>query len=335
MQMPVGTSDAITPVQSFASSDNPAEIVAALNATLDPSCGKNLVIAVQTHATQAPTLTLVVHHLIADGVALALLGGDLQQTYASPGTQWPRSDDRYLTFAKQASTACDNLPSDQISAWGEHIAEPLRLPYSGEAETDTYRHEQSLQRQVALTSLSQKETQLHEHLAVGLYRAVAAWTEQHAPLLALRHHGRTGLAAEYHDVVGWFSCDIPLKLKLAADHNAMIEQFKQSYADLPAALSYTQAAITGQLPVLSSVAPIRFNYQPAGLGGQHGTTSLHQEASEEREYALDLIARVQSEQLLIIARFGRNHQPDEVAALLDRWLSHCQITASDGAKTHE
>jgi acyl transferase domain-containing protein/SAM-dependent methyltransferase len=269
------------------------------------------------------TVTLVVHHLVADGVSLALIGRDLIAAYREPSAFKPAVDDRYRRYAEAVQAAAP--PLADLDAWRRQIATPCRLPLDG-GGANLNAHEASLGRVLSLAELglaaATPETR-HLRLLAALLQAIADWTGQPRTVVALRRHGRSGPRAEtFHDVAGWFACDIPVAVEVAADLEQTMADLSARLKQLPAdEPGYLRLQLAGELPLLHQIAPLRFNYQPLGPRSPAGETHrLVTDADAPRHYLIDWIIRERGDSLEIIVRHAQDiHRPDTIAGLLDRW----------------
>jgi acyl transferase domain-containing protein/NAD(P)-dependent dehydrogenase (short-subunit alcohol dehydrogenase family) len=372
--------------------DSAVQLVEALRREFDSQAGRLAGCGLARHGDGSATLALVVHHLVADGVSLALLGRDLLAAYRQPCRDLPAVDDRFRRYAELVQQA--PLPLADLPAWQRHIAtpfagsqapawepglgsssfqksatarasdgnpEPLRqaqdrlpLPSSQagaweragtrDAERPEMRSgslSDSASRRLSHAergndvelSLSPAELGLstapaetrHRRLLAALLQTLAEWTGQSEPVIALRRHGRSGpLAEPFHDVVGWFACDIPLAVEVSADLEQTLAALSARLAELPADESgYLRLQLAGELPPLHQVAPLRFNYQPAGLASIAGEIERRVEQNAPSEYPIDWIVRERGDKLEIIIRHDRTlHHPDTIAGLLERWRAY-------------
>ncbi|TAN49022.1 MAG: hypothetical protein EPN21_13395, partial [Methylococcaceae bacterium] len=364
--------------------DSAAQLVEALRREFDSQAGRLAGCGLARRGDGSATVVLMVHHLVADGVSLAMLGRDLLAAYRQPYRDLPAVDDRFRRYAELVQQA--PLPLADLPAWQRHIATPCRLPTDGDGphpagqETSSAGSADSAGSQApawepgpassSLPSVGKQELPLphsqagaweraeragtrdaergndlelslspaelglvtataetrHRRLLAALLQTLAEWTGQPVPVIALRRHGRSGpLAEPFHGVVGWFACDIPLAVAVAADFEQTLAGLPARLAELPAdEAGYLRLQLAGELPPLYQVAPLRFNYQPAGLAGIAGEIERRvTEADAPRDYLIDWIVRERGDRLEIVVRHDRTlHRPDTIAGLVERWRAH-------------
>ena len=303
-----------------------ARLVETLRLGFDWETGRMAGCGLSRRSDGTATVTLVVHHLVADGWSLALIGRDLLTACRQPSTALQSVDDRFRRYAE--SIRRTPPPLADLEMWRRQIARPCRLPVDG-AGPNLAAHESSLCRTLSLDDLGlasvPPETR-HLRLLAALLQTLAEWTGQPEPVIALRRHGRSGpLAEPFHDVVGWFACDIPLAVEVSPDRGQSMATLATRLKQLPADESgYLRLQLAEAVPPLHEIAPLRFNYQPAGflspveLAGE--TERRVVEPDAPRHYLIDWIIRERGDSLEVIVRHADTlHRPDTVAGLLERW----------------
>ncbi|MEU8610120.1 amino acid adenylation domain-containing protein, partial [Actinoplanes sp. NPDC048791] len=191
-------------------------------------------------------LTLVIHHLVIDGVSWRIITGDLARAWADVRAGRPVAlDEVGASFRTFAATGADY--SDQAGFWRATLAEPG--PDLGDRPVDpavdtaaTVRSiTVSLPADVTVPLLSTVPAAMYggvnDVLLTGLAVAVNRWRGRNAPVLvSLEGHGRTG-DLDLSRTVGWFTAIHPVRLDpgpdgdVAAAARAIKEQLRAVPAD--------------------------------------------------------------------------------------------------------
>jgi acyl transferase domain-containing protein len=284
-------------------------------------------------------LIWVSHHLIVDGVSLALLVREWFDRQGSLPPEPPpnlRFRDYVASMERLAKSA--ELTAQQ-AFWLPHCADPpTGFPTDWEKGPNHYASEKTLTGTLPPPP-NATPADLGARLATALYECVAAWWGMAEPVIAHRLHRRNlGGHGYYPDVVGWFAGDVPLRRPPGRSLTERCEGFRALLADLPmGGLGYELLALKGELPFAHAVAPLRFNFQPRSLfahpvGVTHDT-HLHHAPDLDRLYLIDLIVREQADGLKVIARYSENfHGESSLAALLALWAD--ALTAPERANPH-
>ncbi len=314
-------------------------LVAQLRQPLDLATGAMAACGLAWHDSQRVTVTLVVHHLVADGLSLAVLGRDLLALYRQPNRHRQAADLRFAHAAQRL--AARTLSAAELADWQQQIAVPLQLPQSGEGGdgegNNTAGREATLEQrftfeELGLAALSASAR--HRHLLAALYRVVAAWSGQTSIVLALRRQGRTPTEG-IDESVGWFACDLPLRVEVdevQGDLHPLSERLAAQLQTLPAEeSSYLLGHLAGELPPLHQVTGLCFNYQPQALFAvapelAETTTELWADPSWPRPYLIDWIVReTATDRLQVILRYAPAiHSPQTITQLLAEWQAQLQ-----------
>jgi amino acid adenylation domain-containing protein/non-ribosomal peptide synthase protein (TIGR01720 family) len=190
-------------------------------------------------------LTLVIHHLVIDGVSWRIITGDLARAWADVSAGRPVTlDEVGASFRTFAATAADYR--DQAGFWRTTLAEPG--PDLGDRPVDpavdtaaTVRSiTVSLPAEVTIPLLSTVPTAMfggvNDVLLTGLAVAVNRWRGADAPVLvSLEGHGRTG-DLDLSRTVGWFTAIHPVRLDPgpAGDLTAAARAVKEQLRAVPA-----------------------------------------------------------------------------------------------------
>ncbi|MEU8231341.1 amino acid adenylation domain-containing protein [Actinoplanes sp. NPDC048967] len=190
-------------------------------------------------------LTLVIHHLVIDGVSWRIITGDLARAWADVRAGRPVALDEVGTsFRTFAATGADY--SKQAGFWRATLADPG--PGLGDRPVDpavdtaaTVRSiTVSLPADVTVPLLSTVPAAMYggvnDVLLTGLAVAVNRWRGRNAPVLvSLEGHGRTG-EEDLSRTVGWFTAIHPVRLDPGPDGDvaAAVRAIKEQLRAVPA-----------------------------------------------------------------------------------------------------
>ena len=271
-------------------------------------------------------LLWVYHHLLGDGRSSALIIEEVLRCYDKPaGPAIPASS--YQDYARQmAGLQIARLHESHLDFWRPHTAPPrLEIPADHVEPVQTF----ATEHEMADTWPGECP---FEEAALALYQALSAWTGQQAPIISHRWHGRTVPGCFYHDTVGLFAVDLPLRFapNRPDDTAPLTAGLKRFMAALPgSAFSYPLLAAERKIPRAEDVTAVRLNYQPAPLFPVAGpltilgqATRTFQPPEARRPYSLDLIVRPARGRTSVLARYSRGaHEPTTLRQFLNLWQS--------------
>ncbi|WP_410640979.1 non-ribosomal peptide synthase/polyketide synthase [Amycolatopsis sp. lyj-346] len=237
-----------------------AQVRAGLELTTGTLAGAALLV----RGTRPPLLFLAVHHLVADGVSLRLLLGDLETAYgqvvagapvrlaatATPFTQWAHLleqhvraggfDDDLEHWTRVARRVPPALAADHAGAGTTGSTRTLTVTL-GTEDTDALLH------RVPATY----RTQVNDVLLSALGRALADRTGDDGVLIALEGHGREDVldGVDLSRTAGWFTTQFPVALDLppSRDWGATLKAVKEQLRAVPRrGLSYEALRYLGE-----------------------------------------------------------------------------------------
>ncbi|WP_103352222.1 non-ribosomal peptide synthetase [Amycolatopsis sp. CA-128772] len=223
---------------------------AQVRAGLDLATGALVGAALLARGTRPPLLFVAVHHLVADGVSLRLLLGDLETAYhqvvagapvrlaatATPFTQWAHLLERHVRdggfdddlehWTRVARRVPAALAADHAGAGTTGSTRTLTVTLGAE-DTDALLH------QVPATY----RTQVNDVLLSALGRALADRTGDDGVLIALEGHGREDVldGVDLSRTIGWFTTQFPVALDLppSGDWGATLKAVKEQLRAVP------------------------------------------------------------------------------------------------------
>ncbi|MEV6443363.1 non-ribosomal peptide synthase/polyketide synthase [Amycolatopsis sp. NPDC051716] len=303
---------------------------AQVRAGLDPATGTLAGAALLARGTRPPLLFLAVHHLVADGVSLRLLLGDLETAYgqivagapvrlaatATPFTQWAHLleqhvraggfDDDLEHWTRVARRVPAALAADHAGAGTTGSTRTLTVTLGAE-DTDALLH------RVPATY----RTQVNDVLLSALGRALADRTGEDGVLIALEGHGREDFldGVDLSRTVGWFTTQFPVALDLppSGDWGATLKAVKEQLRAVPRrGLSYEALRYLGEpgapghalqafpLPQICFNYHGRWDAQAGADGlfrGRHDSPGADVAPDEASTYQLDVTGVVESGEL--------------------------------------
>ncbi|MEV6827027.1 non-ribosomal peptide synthase/polyketide synthase [Amycolatopsis sp. NPDC051102] len=223
---------------------------AQVRAGLDLATGTLAGAALLARGTRPPLLFLAVHHLVADGVTLRLLLGDLETAYGqlvagapvrlaatgTPFTQWAHLLERHVRaggfdddlghWTRVAGRVPAALPSDHTGAGTTGSTRTLTVTLGAE-DTDALLHQVP----------AAYRTQVNDVLLSALGRALADRTREDGVLIALEGHGREDVldGVDLSRTAGWFTTQFPVALDLppSGDWGATLKAVKEQLRAVP------------------------------------------------------------------------------------------------------
>ncbi|WP_410606755.1 non-ribosomal peptide synthase/polyketide synthase [Amycolatopsis sp. lyj-109] len=300
-----------------------AQVRAGLDLTTGTLTGAVLLL----RGTRPPLLFLAVHHLVADGVSLRLLLGDLETAYgqvvagapvrlaatATPFTQWAHLLDQHVrdggfdddlehwtSVARRVPAA---LAADRAGAGTTGSVRTLTVTLGAE-DTDALLH------RVPATY----RTQVNDVLLSALGRALAEHTREDGVLIALEGHGREDIldGVDLSRTAGWFTTQFPVALDLppSGDWGATLKAVKEQLRAVPRrGLSYEALRYLGEpgapghalqafpLPQICFNYHGRWDAQAGADGlfrGRHDSPGADIAPDEASTYQLDVTGVVES-----------------------------------------
>ncbi|GLZ35227.1 hypothetical protein Lesp02_74140 [Lentzea sp. NBRC 105346] len=256
-----GTALVVAPVGAVTALD-------VLNAApLDPSAGRMVRMTWQDNA-----LTLVLHHVIVDGVSLHILAEDLRAAWEGTAPQpVPTSFRQWATALREATLS--GAFADEEPFWLEAVA--AAEPFLG--ELDPARHIVATERTVTVSVAPDVSQRLltdvpaaihggvNDVLVAGLLLALKQWRGMDRVVLELEGHGREEVVdVDLSRTVGWFTTLYPVPLRVDTDDvAALVKSVKEQLRAVPRnGIGYGALRYLGSSPRPDlAVAPqVLFNY---------------------------------------------------------------------------
>ncbi|MBW5423587.1 amino acid adenylation domain-containing protein, partial [Streptomyces sp. BG9H] len=315
-------------------------------------------------ATDGARLLLVAHHLVVDGVSWRILLEDLETAYRQAASGAPvRLPARTTSVQEWAARLRDDERfAAQLGHWEQTAracADPLPVDHDGGNTTADVRevtvrldrdHTDGLLRRVP----GVYRTRVDDVLLTALGRALGDWTGRDTVAVGLEGHGREDQLFEDIDLsrtVGWFTSLYPLALSVpAGSWGTALKSVKEQLRAVPdRGIGYGVLRHLARAHRLTGTPEpgISFNYLgrfdwsadegtlvgavPGGLGGAEAPDT-------ERPHLLDVVARVEDDQLEITWYYSAGrHREETVTALADAMLralgdivGHCALPDAGG-----
>ncbi|ANZ40483.1 hypothetical protein BBK82_35190 [Lentzea guizhouensis] len=309
-------------------------------------------------------LSLVVHHLVVDGVSWRILLGDLETAYrqALAGERIVL-DPVGTRFTQWAHRLAGHVRSGAFDAelphWTAALAVPGDVPVDrdGPNTADSTRvisvrldreHTDALLHRVP----DVYRTQVNDVLLSALGRALSGWTGRDRVAVTMEGHGREDVldGADISRTVGWFTTQYPVALTVpAGDWGAVLKSVKEQLRAVPgrgfgfeALRQLRDNSLAG-----SALPPVSFNYHgrfdvaAAGEGlvrGRLEDRGADAAADRTRPFQLDVVGGVEDGEL-VLSWFYSEHLHDEstVRAVADavvrglaEIVAHCAEPGAGG-----
>ncbi|MFD8251187.1 non-ribosomal peptide synthetase [Streptomyces werraensis] len=320
-----------------------------------------------TGGGRPPRLLLTAHHLIVDGVSWRVLLEDLETAYRQAGNGEPVRLPQRTTSVREwvrrltARTGEAGLAA-QRAHWAEvsrHCAAPLPEDLDGgntvaDLRAVTVRLDRRRTEDLLRKVPGVYRTRVDDVLLTALGRVLADWTGRSAVAVGLEGHGREDQDFDDLDLsrtVGWFTSLFPVVLDLPdGDWGTALKAVKEQLRAVPdRGVGYGALRhLAGDGHLAGAPLPgISFNYLgrfdwsdadaqlvravPGGLDGA-------EDPGAPRPHLLDVVARVEDDQLEITWHYsGGRHREETVAALaggmlrsLEEIVAHCAAPRAGG-----
>ncbi|WNZ08508.1 non-ribosomal peptide synthetase [Streptomyces sp. 11x1] len=281
---------------------------------------------------EAPSLFLVVHHLVVDGVSWRLILDDLATAYAQLAAgetvALPQRTTSYGRWTERLTAHVRSGGLDhEVAHWAAvDLGSAPALPRDRDGR-NAVAHERTvavrLSREETDALLRQVpaayRTRINDVLLTALGRVMADWVGDDRVIVGLEGHGREELFddVDLSRTVGWFTSHFPVELRLprAADWGAALKSVKEQVRTIPGnGLGYdalrflSEPGTPGHALHAHRLPGISFNYlgQWQGVSGGNGLVrdrlpSLGREhaTDETRPYLLDVIGLVDDGRLQV------------------------------------
>ncbi|WP_445179056.1 non-ribosomal peptide synthetase [Pseudomonas sp. McL0111] len=199
-----------------------------------------------TLADGTQRLSLILHHLVVDGVSWRVLLEDLQQAYeqlaAGGGVQLPAKTSAFQSWTQRLSGEAARF-DDQLAYWKTQHEAAQDLPCERPQGSLQNVHGQKIEwrldaertRQLLQQAPAAYRTQVNDLLLTALARTVSRWSKQPGTLIQLEGHGREDL---FDDIdltrtVGWFTSLFALNLTCTDDLDGSIKSIKEQLRAVP------------------------------------------------------------------------------------------------------
>ena len=308
-----------------------------LNARIDIHRAPLLACSILKLTEQEYRMLMVVHHLIADGVALTVMDRDLFSLYRGRQEELQGAQENCRDYVREVDLLGDTSTLDKhFEFWSERLSKtsmccPKDNPQGDNRIATQSMFERSLQWCDWNIDMAALKVRLFDCIAVALYRQLGVWTETSNPVLAHRLHRRNlDCKRQYAGVVGWFAGDVPVSLDLTKPLEGQLAEFQAQIKALPmGGLTYEVLSNQGRLPRAHAVGAVRLNYQPMHLmpelDGVELEYRLFEPPPHECAYLLDIIARTGDRDLQIIVRYSKEiYREETIRAFVDGWFDNAR-----------
>jgi hypothetical protein len=322
------------------------DIEAEFNKSLNPASGPLIKCAIIKTAETHCHLIIAAHHLVSDGVSMHIIFKDLMDYYDNPQKRSPSTDRRYETYIQQSSLlARKDIMEKHADYWKAHLNESrMQIPMDMSNGSSIIANEKEYSVKYGYDEmLFEKQPNTGEtfhNLSLGLYEYLGEWTGNSEPIISHRLHMRNFDGyGEYHDVVGLFAADAPLRWTIDAGQTVhkRLMALKMLYRSMPmGGATYALIKQEGLLPEPYEVTPVRLNFQPfwADLAPLDMSTHLFEPPERKRDYLLDLIIRMKKDHFDIIARYSNKvHRKDTVACIIHGWMETVKTNVSSQCRS--
>ncbi|MER7491263.1 non-ribosomal peptide synthase/polyketide synthase [Streptomyces pharetrae] len=320
-----------------------------------------------TGAGRTPRLLLTAHHLIVDGVSWRVLLEDLETAYRQARTGEPvRLPQRTTSVQEWVRRLTGRTGEADLAAqrahWADvsrHCAEPLPVDLDGgntvaDLRAVTVRLDRQRTDDLLRKVPGVYRTRVDDVLLTALGRVLADWTGRRTVAVGLEGHGREDQLFDELDLsrtVGWFTSLFPVALDLPqGDWGTALKAVKEQLRAVPDRgigygalrhLAGDERLSAAPLPGISFNYLGRFDWSaadaalvravPGGLGGA-------EDPGAPRPHLLDVVARVEDDQLEITWHYsGGRHREETVASLaegmlrsLEEIVAHCAAPRAGG-----
>ncbi|MFE6410059.1 non-ribosomal peptide synthase/polyketide synthase [Streptomyces sp. NPDC057837] len=316
---------------------------------------------------RAPRLLLTAHHLIVDGVSWRVLLEDLETAYRQARAGEPVRLPQRTTSVREwvrrltARTAEADLAAQRAHWAGvsRHCAEPLPVDLdggntAGDLRAVTVRLDRRRTEDLLRKVPGVYRTRIDDVLLTALGRVLADWTGRRTVAVGLEGHGREDRHFDDLDLsrtVGWFTSLFPVALDLPEeDWGAVLKAVKEQLRAVPERgvgygalrhLAGDEQLAAAPLPGISFNYLGRFDWSAAGAelvrsvpGGLDGA----EDPGAPRPHLLDVVARVEDDELEIAWHYSAGrHREETVASLakdmlrcLEEIVAHCAAPLAGG-----
>ncbi|MEU2057650.1 non-ribosomal peptide synthetase [Streptomyces bungoensis] len=320
-----------------------------------------------TRADRAARLLLAAHHLIVDGVSWRVLLEDLETAYRQARAGEPirlpqrttsaRAWVRRLTRrTRQGDFAAQRAHWEAVS---RHCAEPLPVDLDGgntaaDLRAVTVRMDRRRTDDLLRRVPGVYRTRIDDVLLTALGRVLADWTGRATVAVGLEGHGREDQLFDDLDLsrtVGWFTSLFPVALELPdGDWGTALKSVKEQLRAVPDRgvgygalrhLAGDETLAAAPLPGISFNYLGRFDWSADGgalVGSVPGGLGGAEDPGAPRPHLLDVVARVEGDELEITWHYsGGRHREETVAALaagmrraLEEIVAHCAAPDAGG-----
>ncbi len=214
--------------------------------SLDLETGPLLRALLVNMADGSQRLSLIIHHLVVDGVSWRVLLEDVQHAYeqlaSASRVALPAKTSAYQTWAERLAGQAPRFDA-QRAYWKDQQSHAVELPcdrpdgglQNVHGQKIEWRLGADLTRQLLQQAPTAYRTQVNDLLLTALARTISRWTGQPDTLIQLEGHGREDL---FDDVdltrtVGWFTSLFPVNLTSADDLDGSIKTIKEQLRAVP------------------------------------------------------------------------------------------------------
>jgi amino acid adenylation domain-containing protein/non-ribosomal peptide synthase protein (TIGR01720 family) len=315
--------------------------ISELHASLDLAEGPLIRVTLFNLGRGLPDrLSIIIHHLVVDGISWRILLEDFQTAYRqlSRGEEisLPEKTTSYKQWAERLKRFAGSPElKEEADYWlAESRERTTRLPVDFAQGANTQSSAGSVS--VALTGEETAvllqvvpklyRTQINDVLLTALVQAFSDWTGKRRLLIDLEGHGRDGLVegTDVSRTVGWFTAIYPLLLKLedSIDHGEAMRVIKDRLRRVPnrgigyGILRYLGAdeAVSTELRNMPR-AEVIFNYlgqfndeadQPLDMVWSPAAAGRDNSPGQARRYLLEINGAIAGSRLEFSFRYSRN-----------------------------
>ncbi|HWO66711.1 MAG TPA: amino acid adenylation domain-containing protein, partial [Umezawaea sp.] len=311
-----------------------------------------------------PSLLLVIHHLVVDGVSWRILLGDLETAYRQAvAGQRVELEPVGTRFTQWAHRLAEHVRSGAFDAELPHWTAALDRA-AGDVPVDRDGPNTAASTRVVSVRLDREHTdallhrvpdvyrtQVNDVLLSALGRALAAWTGRDRVAVTMEGHGREDVldGVDTSRTVGWFTTQYPVALTVPeGDWGTVLKAIKEQLRAVPGkGFGFEALRQLGSAADLAAtpLPPVSFNYhgrwdvasaEDGGLFRERLDSPGTEEG--ERPFLLDVVGGVEDGEL-VLSWFYSEHVHDEstvrtVAEAVVRGLAevvaHCALPGSGG-----